>query len=201
MTALLLAALLAAPAAAQERPVSGSVSGTLAGHWDLQDYQGRVWLSVSSFGGSLGFSGRPLSGSLFSDGAGRWTVSAAGVSGSISRFGNAVDVSASVTGPQGSRWVSFTMYVNGTGDAASPPSLSVFSGDASLDFGPTYRGYSMSGTVDDKRFGDEGVALAMLAAATVLKDLPAAKAAPLPKAGWLEKSAAVAPFLKAGFGR
>ncbi len=214
MNRFLLAALLAAPAAAaplpaqpdvvaqNQRYVNGAVRGTINGHWDVQDYQGRIWLNVSTFGNSISFNGRPISGSLFGSGN-YYSISAGGVSGNISRFGSSVDVRATVFGQGGTRWLNFTMYVNGpVNDPNRMPSLSIFSGDASLNFNPSFnREYSVSGRVDDQRFGDEGLALAYLASTLIMKEHETLRAAAIPKSDFLQKSAVVAPFLKAGFGR
>ena len=213
MTRFLLAVLLAAPAAAAPLPaqpeaavkamrsVNGAVRGSIRDHWDVQDYQGRIWLNVSAFGNSVNFNGRPFSGSLFG-GGNSYSISGGGVSRNMSRFGNSVDVRATVFGQGGSRWLNFTVYVNGpTNDPNRLPGLSVFSGEASINFNPSFsREYSVSGWVDDQRFGDEGLALAYLAAALVMKDNQALRGASLPKADFLRKSAVVAPFLKTGFG-
>ena len=214
MTRFLLAALLAAPAAAAPQPaqpdtaakfqryVNGAVRGSIRDHWDIQDYNGRIWLNVSAFGSSISFNGRPISGSLFGSGN-YYSISAGGVSGNISRFGNSVDVRATVFGHGGTRWVNFTMYVNGpTNDPNRAPSLSVYSSDASLNFNPSFNNeYSVSGWVDDQRFGDEGLALAFLASTLVMKEHAAVRASALPKSDFLQKSAVLAPLLKTGFGR
>ena len=92
----LLAVLLAVPAAAAPRPaqdapeknrsyVSAEVRGTFRDRWDISDNQGRLWMSVSSFGNSINFSGRPLSGSLWGGAGSHWSISGGSVSGSRCR--------------------------------------------------------------------------------------------------------------------
>lgn len=208
----LLAVLLAVPAAAAPRPaqdapeknrsyVSAEVRGTFRDRWDISDNQGRLWMSVSSFGNSINFSGRPLSGSLWGGAGNHWSISGGSVSGSISRFGNSISVRAHVMDPGRSRHINFELNASGPMDDPRRPPYLYFSGfDANLNFSPSFnRGYSVSGTLDPERFGDEGLALACLAAAVVLKERP--QAAGVPGKDFLETSAVAAPLLKNGLAR
>lgn len=212
MRNLLALLLLAGPAVAAPRPaqdaaaknrgyVSAEVRGTFRDRWDISDNQGKLWLSVSSFGNSINFNGRPISGSLWGGGGNHWSISGGSVSGSISRFGNSISVRAHVMEPGRNRSINFELNASGPMDDPRRPPYLYFSGfDANLNFSPSFnRSYSVSGTIDEERFGDEGLALACLAAAVVLKELP--QSAALPGKDFLQKSAVLTPFLKTGFGR
>lgn len=207
LLALVLAAspAFAAPQPVQEasvgrRYVSADIRGSFRDRWDISDNQGKLWMNVSVFGNSVSFSGRPISGSLWGSGN-YFSLSGGSVSGHISKFGNGLSVSATVFGPRGTRYINFHMYANGSmDDPRWTPSLNLFSADANLDFSPSFnRDYRVSGSIDEERFGDEGLAVACLAATMVLKDRPQSKA--VPGKDFLQKSAVVAPFLKTGFGR
>lgn len=210
MRNLLALLLLAGPAFAVPKPaqdapnmrhyVSADIRGTFRDRWDISDHQGKIWMNMSTFGNSVNFSGRPISGSLWGSGN-SWSISGGGVSGNINRFGNSISVRATVNGPRGTRWVNFELYAMGPmDDPKRAPSLSLSGMDANLNFSPSFnRDYSVSGTVDEERFGDEGLAVACLAAALVLKERP--QSAALPGKDFLNKSAVVAPFLKTGFAR
>lgn len=212
MRTLLAVLLAAAPVSAAPKPaqetaaknrgyVSAEVRGTFRDRWDISDNQGKLWLSVSSFGNSINFSGRPISGSLWGGGGNHWSISGGSVSGSISRFGNSISVRAHVMDPGRSRNINFELNASGPMDDPRRPPYLYFSGfDANLNFSPSFnRGYSVSGSIDPERFGDEGLALACLAAAVVLKERP--QSAAVPGQDFLDKSAVLAPFLKSGFAR
>lgn len=211
MKTLLAVLLAAAPAVAAPRPaqdasaknlryVSADIRGTFRDRWDISDNQGTLWMNVSVFGNSINFSGRPISGQLWGNGN-YFSLSGGSVSGNISKFGSGLSVNATVFGPRGTRFLNFHVQANGRmDDPRWAPSLSIFSGDANLTFSPSFnRDYRVSGTIDEARFGDEGLAVACLAATMVLKDRPQAKA--VPGKDFLRKSAVIAPFLKTGFGR
>lgn len=212
MIRLLLASLLVAPAAAAPQPsapeaqgrryVNATVRTSFRDRWDISDYQGKVWLNVSSFGNSVNFNGRPISGSLFG-GGNSYSLSGGSVSGQIHRWGNGMDVNVTVYGNPGTRWLNFTVNANGPmNDPRWLPSLSVYSGDASLNFSSLgNREYSVSGSIDDTRFGDEGLAVACLAATLILKEHQSAQGNGLPKADWLEKNRVGAALLKPGLFR
>lgn len=212
MRTLLAVLLAAAPVSAAPKPsqeaapknrgyVSAEVRGTFRDRWDISDHQGRLWLSVSSFGSSINFNGRPISGSLWGGSGNHWSISGGSVSGSISRFGNSISVRAHVMDPGRSRNLNFELNASGPKDDPRRPPYLYFSGfDANLNFSPSFnRGYSVSGSIDPERFGDEGLALACLAAAVVLKERP--QPAAVPGQDFLDKSAVLAPFLKTGLGR
>lgn len=211
MRNLLALLLLAAPAAAGPMPVqesaeknrryvSADIRGTFRDRWDISDNQGKLWMNVSVFGNSINFSGRPISGSVWG-GGNSWSLSGGSVSGTISKFGNGIQVRATVHGPRGTRWVNFELRAMGPmNDPNRAPSLSLSGMDGHLNFSPSFnRGYNVSGTIDEERFGDEGLAVACLAAALVLKERP--QTAAVPGKDFLEKSAVLAPFLKTGFAR
>lgn len=208
LLALLLAALPAAaqppqtPAAPTQtrRFVNAEVRGTFRDHWDIDDHGGRIWLRVSAFGNSLDFNGRPFSGNLWGSGD-YYTLSGGSISGSVSKFGNGLDARINAYGPQGSRFLNFHVFVNGRlDDPRQPPHLSIHGMDASLNFSPSFnRGYTVSGTIDEQRFGDEGLAVACLLATIVLKDRPQSQS--VPGRDFLKKSAAAAPLLRGGFAR
>ena len=208
LLALLLAVPVAAgPKAAQEAApknrsfVSAEVRGTFRDRWDVSDNQGKLWMNISVFGNSVNFSGRPISGSLWGGAGNHWSISGGSVSGSISRFGNSISVRAHVMEPGRSRNIHFELNASGPmDDPKRPPYLYSSGFDANLNFSPSFnRGYSVSGSMDEERFGDEGLALACLAAAVVLKERPQSSA--LPGKDFLQKSAVLTPFLKTGFGR
>jgi hypothetical protein len=204
---LLAAPAAAAPKAAQDAApknrayVSAEVRGTFRDRWDVSDNQGKLWMNVSVFGNSINFSGRPISGSLWGGAGNHWSISGGSVSGSISRFGNSIAVRAHVMDPGRSRTVNFELNASGPMDDPRRPPYLYFSGfDANLNFSPSFnRGYSVSGSIDPERFGDEGLALACLAAAVVLKERPQSSA--LPGLDFLNKSAVAAPLLKTAFPR
>lgn len=211
MRNLLALLLLAAPAAAapkapaeaaktNRRYVSADIRGTFRDRWDISDHQGKLWMNVSVFGNSVNFSGRPISGSVWGSGN-SWSLSGGSVSGSVSRFGNSLSVRATVHGPRGTRWVNFELYAMGPmDDPRRAPSLSLSGMDANLNFSPSFnRDYSVSGTIDEERFGDEGLAVACLAAALVLKERP--QSAAIPGQDFLNKSAVAAPLPKTAFPR
>ena len=203
LLAVALLALSSASGSAAEknrRYVSADIRGTFRDRWDISDHQGKLWMNVSTFGNSVNFSGRPISGSVWG-GGNSWSISGGSVSGTVSKFGNSLSVRATIHGPRGSRWVNFELYAMGPMDDPNrAPSLSLSGMDANLNFSPSFnRDYSVSGTVDDERFGEEGLAIACLAAALVLKDRP--QTAAIPGKDFLNKSAVVTPFLKTGFSR
>ncbi len=205
---LLLALSLLAVAAPQgtaaeknRRSVGADIRGTFRDRWDISDHQGKLWMNVSVFGNSVNFSGRPISGSLWGGAGNHWSISGGSVSGTISRFGNSISVRAHVTDPGRSRSINFELNASGRmDDPQRPPYLYSSGFDANLNFSPQFnRGYSVSGTIDEERFGDEGLALACLAAAVVLKERP--QSAAVPGEAFLNESVVLAPFLKTGFGR
>ncbi|TBR22914.1 hypothetical protein EPO15_07000 [bacterium] len=203
LLAVALLALSSASGSAAEknrRYVSADIRGTFRDRWDISDHQGKLWMNVSTFGNSVNFSGRPISGSVWG-GGNSWSISGGSVSGTVSKFGNSLSVRATIHGPRGSRWVNFELYAMGPMDDPNrAPSLSLSGMDANLNFSPSFnRDYSVSGSIDEERFGDEGLAVACLAAALVLKERP--QTAAIPGKDFLNKSAVVAPFLKTGFAR
>ncbi|MBI3298278.1 MAG: hypothetical protein HYZ75_08950 [Elusimicrobia bacterium] len=189
------AAPTAGPVVQGRRYVSASVRGSLRDRWDVSDHQGRLWLNISAMANSVHFSGRPISGSMFG-GPSSWSISGGSVSGGISRWGGGMSVNATMYRPSPRR-VHFTLSASGpANDPNRPPSLSLHSMDASLNFTPSFNGYSLSGMIDEERFGDEGLAVACLAASLVLKEAQAKRGGGLPKADWLQKSPLLAPLLK-----
>lgn len=195
-----LAAAPAKPAAKSDRVyVNASVRASLSNYYDIRDYNTDVWLNVHVWGNSFDFNGRPFSGDIW--GSGNWfSVTGAGLSGSINRWGNAYDVRVTVTGADGKpRNIDFTMYANGRmDDPKFPPHLSVFNGDASLDLRPVFglREYAVNGWVDKEKFGSAGTAFACLVATMIMRDLSEREdRKDLPTAAWLRKS----PVFRANF--
>ncbi|MFA5140637.1 MAG: hypothetical protein WC728_15520 [Elusimicrobiota bacterium] len=197
---LIPSAAFSAPAEKAQKYVNCDIRSSLTNYFDITDYSLGIQLNVSSLGNSLHFNGRPFSGSVYKNGNFA-TISGGGVNGNANKFGNGYSVNATVYEPgQPSRYLNFTLRANGPlEDPNYSPSFSLFSGDANLQFYPSFGGreYRVSGSVDEQRFGAAGTAVAALVVTTYMSERkPKDKA--LPDAQWLEKSPTALPVLLKG---
>ncbi|MBI4423212.1 MAG: hypothetical protein HY554_05775 [Elusimicrobia bacterium] len=185
------ATLAAAPLAADARPagstfVSGRVSRSLAGSYEVYDPFLGVSQRVHWSANGASVSGFPLSGSLSRTGS-FIRFFGLGLDADVREWAGGYHVTATVyprDPRQPHRRLWFAMSALGrTDDPANPPSFSVFDTGASLTLRPSGKDYSISGWVDSS-FGPEGVALVGLIATAASEKLPQAPqpggAAPAP---------------------
>jgi len=172
--AAFLALTAVAPALAADKYVQARVSRWSPTSYNVYEPFLNVDLSLHGFGSGLSFSGRPFSGSV--SGAGSFfNLSGSGISGSVNAWAGGWRVNAIIhpADPrQPPRRFDFMMQAQGrTDDPRHPPSYSVWENGSSLNIRPGFDGreYTVSGWIDETRFGPEGTALVGIMTALAMR--------------------------------